>query len=217
MYKYVNASGDTVVCPKPEGTCWQPKHLTKKQLSALAVSKTVTIPDAENNSNPEFPITETEEYGDTQFMTGKYRNMGEVLEEEITDKNVELIQSFFTQGRCHIYAMALQSLNPELILHVSIGYDEDEEEYNEDEYFIDHVYCVDYITGKAYDATGEYNSEEDLLQSNPLYYMLERDNFSTDVAGLKHDMDKNLLLPAGEKTIELAYKLALKNITEQQA
>lgn len=216
MYKYLNASGETVSCPKPAGTCWQPKHLTKSQVAALAAAKPDIDSFEETSYNPEFPIKETEDYGDWQFMTGKYKHMREVLEDEITDKNLELMQSFYTQGRCHIYAMALQSLQPNLTIHASIGfYDEDDD--MTDEYFVDHIYCVDYLTGKAYDVTGEYESETALLESNPLYHMLERENFSTDVEGIKQDMDRNFLLPAGEKTIELAYKLALINIKEQQA
>jgi hypothetical protein len=32
MPQYKNYAGQTITCPKQEGTCWQPEHLTKEQI-----------------------------------------------------------------------------------------------------------------------------------------------------------------------------------------
>ena len=209
MYNYVNAYGVRVSCPKPEGTCWQPKHVTAQQLKTLTSKKpSETITQLESVEQ-EFPVTNFDDWGDRQFMMGQYSHMREVFEDDI-NKDLEFVQSFFTQGRCHVYAMALQTLQPNLTLHVSVGWDEENE--SDDNYFVDHIYCVDYITGKAYDSTGEYASEQALLESNPDFYVIERENYSTTVKDVEEEMARGELLPVGEYSMKLAYKLAALNM-----
>jgi hypothetical protein len=57
MPKYRNYAGQTITCPKSEGTCWQPEHLTKEQVrikrntSASLIGDTYDVNDGTSYAN----------------------------------------------------------------------------------------------------------------------------------------------------------------------
>lgn len=46
MAQYKNYAGDLITCPKQEGTCWQPEHLTKAQVKIMRNKNSEAFIDA---------------------------------------------------------------------------------------------------------------------------------------------------------------------------
>jgi hypothetical protein len=74
---------------------------------------------------------------------------------------MDKIEGFdFMAGHCHVLALALKHLNPDWQIRAHIGYDDDEA--NDTEYRVDHVYTVA-PNGTAYDYRGKFDNEEQLV------------------------------------------------------
>ena len=66
----------------------------------------------------------------------------------------------YMAGHCHVMALAIHSLYPTWQLKARVGWDDDGED---DDYRVDHVYVVNPQDGSAYDCRGRFGSEEELL------------------------------------------------------
>ena len=101
----------------------------------------------------------------------------------------------FMMGHCHVYALALQALHPDWVLHAHIGWEEDAED--DSEYRIDHVFIVDPATGKAYDVRGEFADAQALLDDwrGPVS---DTQIVPYTVADMRADMERGELLVVGE-------------------
>jgi hypothetical protein len=72
------------------------------------------------------------------------------------DKLNPEVESIFQEGGCAVYALSLKELNPNYEIAVDVWDCDGERMYN-------HVFCVDPLTGKAYDSRGEFKDAESLL------------------------------------------------------
>lgn len=91
--------------------------------------------------------------------------------QSVLDKELE---DLYMNGACAIYALALKELNPNLEIAVDIWAINDEEDliYN-------HVFCLDPVTGQAYDVRGAFSSPEELMdykKYDPLSYNLSEED-----------------------------------------
>lgn len=98
---YKNYKGDLITnCPKPEGTCWQPLHLTKEQrkqqLDALKRGESLTFID----SSEKDPFTTFGEYTDwfNEDLIGGTYSRADLMEQGLTVQEIENIINAPKQG-----------------------------------------------------------------------------------------------------------------------
>ena len=128
---------------------------------------------------------------DTQLLPHPYTHI-----EQITTVHFETVKAIFTQGRCHIYALALKQANPTLTLKAT---------YRSGE--LQHVYCQT-IESQILDVTGTYPNVQTYMDANPLNQFLNITHKTITLKHIQNLIEYNTLLPPTDASIKLAQATA---------
>lgn len=110
MPQYKNYAGQTVTCPKQEGTCWQPDHLTKEQIRI----------QRNTSKEPVLYASQGEDGGSSWVSYDSYENYAREYESE----NKPAKRPKHTAGAA-IFDLATEALNVESVI---VEVDPDEED-----------------------------------------------------------------------------------------
>ena len=126
-----------------------PTQDNKSSTFTLKVTKNTNIKDCCKKFAWTFLGDEHHELKESSVLTSKY-NRHIFLEAKSAD---------YMAGHCHVMAMALKQLHPDWQIRARIGWEDDSDD---DEYLVDHVYIVA-PDGAAYDCRGRFENEQALI------------------------------------------------------
>ena len=130
---------------------------------------------------------------DNLMLPTPYTNLSQITKIFHT----EAVEAVFMYGRCHIYALTLKQLNPQLQLKAI---------YRDNN--LHHVYCLNPETGETMDASGTYKSIDSYVDADPLQRYLLVTHKDITVEEINKLIEYNVLVPASQESVFLAQRTA---------
>lgn len=137
----------------------------------------------------QIPLDET---SNTMLLPHPYQHV-----EELKHATLETLKAFFNEGRCHIYALMLQNNHPQLKLQAI---------YRDDQ--LQHIYCVNPVTGIILDSTGTYATLEEYMNADAIHRFLMVEHEPVTVEEIISLVDNGTLIHSSLATIGLAEQTA---------
>lgn len=139
--------------------------------------------------NNQIPINEN---SDTMLLPYPYEHV-----EELQHATLETLKAFFSEGRCHIYALMLQNFHPQLKFKAI---------YRDNQ--IQHIYCINPVTGIILDSTGTYATLDEYINSDAIHRFLMVEHKAITVEEINAFIEDGTLLYSSLASIELAEQTA---------